>query len=47
MVSSGRAGLGAWIGMVVATAVKLGIAFLMIGIVIFQLGFSQAVGVTA
>ena len=47
MVSSGRAGLGAWIGMVVATAVKLGIAFLMIGIVVFQLGFSQAVGVTS
>lgn len=44
VVSSGRAGVGAWIGMVVATAVKLGIAFLMIGIAIFQLGFSQAVG---
>ncbi len=39
IISSGRAGLGAWIGMVVATAAKLAIAFLMIGIVVFQLGF--------
>lgn len=41
MVSSGRAGVGAWLGMVVATAFKLGIVFLMIGLVIFQLGFGQ------
>ena len=41
--SSGKAGLGAWIGMVVATAVKLAVAFLMIGIVIFQLGFGETV----
>ena len=36
---SGRVGIGTWLGMVVATAAKLAIAFLMIGIVIFQLGF--------
>lgn len=42
MTQSGRAGLGAWLGMIVATAAKLAIAFLMIGIVIFQLGFSGA-----
>ena len=36
MVQSGRAGVGAWIGMVVATAVKLAIAFLMVGIFIFS-----------
>ena len=41
---SGRSGLGAWLGMVVATAAKLAIAFLMIGIVIFKLGFSQVAG---
>ena len=40
ITQSGRAGLGAWIGMVVATAAKLAIAFLMIGIVVFQLGFA-------
>ena len=39
MVQSGRAGVGAWIGMVIATAVKLALAFLMIGIFLFQLGF--------
>jgi hypothetical protein len=44
-VQSGRAGVGAWIGMVVATAVKLAIAFLMIGIFIFRLGFGHT-GVT-
>ncbi len=38
MVQSGRAGVGAWIGMVVATAFKLGIAFLMIGIFVFSFG---------
>jgi len=45
MVQSGRAGFGAWIGMVLATAVKLAIAFAMIGIFIFQLGFGH-MGVT-
>ena len=37
LLQSGRAGLGAWIGMVIATAAKLAIAFLMIGVVIFKL----------
>lgn len=46
MVQSGRAGVGTWIGMVLATAAKLGIAFLMIGIFIFSLGFGH-MGVTA
>lgn len=41
LLQSGRSGLGAWLGMVVATAAKLSIAFLMIGIVIFKLGFAQ------
>jgi uncharacterized protein YqgC (DUF456 family) len=41
LVQSGRSGLGAWLGMVVATAAKLAIAFLMIGMVIFKLGFAQ------
>jgi uncharacterized protein YqgC (DUF456 family) len=41
LLQSGRSGLGAWLGMVIATAAKLAIAFLMIGIVIFKLGFSQ------
>lgn len=36
MRSSGRAGVGAWLGMVVATAIKLAIAFLMIGVFIFR-----------
>ena len=35
---SGRVGVGTWLGMIVATAIKLAIAFLMIGLVIFQLG---------
>ncbi len=38
LLQSGRSGLGAWLGMVVATAAKLAIAFLMIGLVIFKLG---------
>ena len=46
MVSSGKAGVGTWIGMILAAAVKLAIAFLMIGIFIFQLGFGH-MGVTA
>ena len=33
---SGRAGLGAWLGVVLGTALKLTIAFLMIGIFIVQ-----------
>jgi uncharacterized protein YqgC (DUF456 family) len=41
LVRSGRAGVGAWLGMVVATAVKLAIAFLMIGLFLFRLGFEQ------
>jgi len=36
---SGRAGIGAWLGMILATAVKLAIAFVMIGIFLFQLGW--------
>lgn len=35
LAHSGRAGLGAWLGMVVATAVKLALVFLMIGIFVF------------
>ena len=46
MVQSGRAGVGAWIGMVIATALKLALAFLMIGIFIFSLGYGH-MGVTA
>jgi len=38
MLHSGRAGIGAWLGMIVATAVKLGIAFLMIGLFVFRYG---------
>lgn len=38
---SGRAGVGAWLGLVFATAVKLTVAFLMIGIFVFRLGFQQ------
>ncbi|MBT8060645.1 MAG: DUF456 domain-containing protein [Gammaproteobacteria bacterium] len=40
MLNSGRAGVGAWLGMVVATAVKLGIVFLMLGIFIFRFGIA-------
>jgi len=43
ILSSGRAGVGAWLGMVVATAAKLAIAFLMIGLVIFRLSLGHAV----
>lgn len=35
LAHSGRAGLGAWLGMVIATAVKLALVFLMIGIFVF------------
>lgn len=38
---SGRAGVGAWLGIVVATALKLAIAFLMIGLVVFRFGLEQ------
>jgi len=41
LVHSGRAGIGAWLGMVVATAVKLAIAFLMIGLFLFRVGLEQ------
>lgn len=41
LVRSGRAGVGAWLGIVVATAVKLAIAFLMIGLFLFRLGLDQ------
>jgi len=37
LIQSGRAGIGAWLGMVFATAAKLAIAFLMIGIVAIKL----------
>ena len=33
---AGRAGYGAWIGVVFGTAAKLAISFLMVGIFIFQ-----------
>ena len=38
VMQSGRAGLGAWLGMVVATAIKLGIVFLMVGIFLLRHG---------
>jgi len=38
---SSRAGMGAWLGIVFATAIKLTIAFLMIGIFLFQVGWEQ------
>lgn len=41
IVIAGLAGTGAWLGMVVATAAKLAIAFLMIGMVIFKLSLTQ------
>ncbi|MBT8040788.1 MAG: DUF456 domain-containing protein [Xanthomonadales bacterium] len=37
LYGSGRAGLGAWLGLVVATAVKLALVFLMIGIFVFAI----------
>ncbi len=40
LLQSGRSGVGAWLGMVFATAANLAIAFLMIGLVIYKLGFS-------
>ena len=41
LVRSGRAGAGAWLGMVAATAIKLAIAFLMIGLFLFRIGLEQ------
>jgi uncharacterized protein YqgC (DUF456 family) len=39
--SSGKAGVGAWLGMVFATAFKLSISFLMIGVFLLQLGLGE------
>lgn len=36
MQQAGRAGYGAWLGVVFGTAAKLAIAFLMVGIFVFQ-----------
>ncbi|NIP19429.1 MAG: DUF456 family protein [Xanthomonadales bacterium] len=36
MQQAGRAGYGAWVGVVLGTAAKLAIAFLMVGIFLFQ-----------
>ena len=41
LVRSGRAGVGAWLGIVAATAIKLAIAFLMIGLFLFRIGIEQ------
>ena len=41
LVRSGRAGVGAWLGIVVATAVKLALVFLMLGIFFFGYGVEQ------
>lgn len=41
LVRSGRAGIGAWLGVVVATALKLALAFLMIGLFLFRVGLEQ------
>jgi uncharacterized protein YqgC (DUF456 family) len=41
IVRSGRAGVGAWLGVVVATALKLALAFLMIGLFLFRVGLEQ------
>jgi len=43
IVRSGRAGIGAWLGIIVATALKLALVFLMIGVFILSL-FSTAPG---
>lgn len=39
--ASGKAGIGAWLGMVFATAFKLSICFLMIGVFLLQLGWGD------
>lgn len=41
LVRSGRAGVGAWLGIVVATAIKLALVFLMLGIFFFGYGVGQ------
>ena len=43
LAQSGRAGLGAWLGLVVATAAKLALVFLMIGVFLFA-AFATAPG---
>lgn len=39
--ASGKAGVGAWLGMVFATAFKLSISFLMVGVFLLQLGWGD------
>jgi uncharacterized protein YqgC (DUF456 family) len=46
VIHSSRVGVGTWLGMVVATAVKLAIAFLMLGIVAIQLGLGPETTLT-
>jgi uncharacterized protein YqgC (DUF456 family) len=41
LAGSGRAGIGAWLGLVIATAIKLALVFLMIGIFFFGYGVDQ------
>lgn len=41
MQQAGRAGYGAWLGVVFGTAAKLAIAFLMVGIFVFQQWLGQ------
>ena len=43
LLQSGRSGVGAWLGMVFATAAKLAIAFLMIGLFLIKLGLGPAI----
>ena len=44
LMKSSRAGVGAWLGMIVATALKMGIVFLMIGIFLFRFGLDWFTG---
>lgn len=39
--ASGKAGIGAWLGLIFATAFKLSVSFLMIGIFLLQLGWAD------
>jgi uncharacterized protein YqgC (DUF456 family) len=39
--ASGKAGIGAWLGLVFATAFKLSVCFLMIGIFLLQLSWGE------
>ncbi len=39
--SSGKAGIGAWLGLVFATAFKLSISFLMIGVFLLQMFWGE------